>query len=101
MFPQVLRQLRKEAKLTQAQLAEILKVSQVTMGRYETGEREMPYETLIKLADFFNVTTDCLLGRTSMDASTKPEAPPPTPDVPALECIIRDIVQQELAKRGL
>ena len=41
-----------------------LNISQNTISRYETGEREADYATLIRLADYFNVSTDYLLERT-------------------------------------
>lgn len=39
-------------------------MSQNTISRYETGEREADYKTLILFADYFNVSIDYLLGRT-------------------------------------
>lgn len=60
-----LKDLRKQRKLSQAELAEMIGVTQVTMGRYESGEREMPYQTLFQLSDFFGVSIDELLGRTN------------------------------------
>lgn len=41
-----------------------LNMNQNTISRYETGEREADYDTLIALADFFDVSIDYLLGRT-------------------------------------
>ncbi len=41
-----------------------LSMSQNTISRYETGEREADYKTLILFADYFNVSIDYLLGRT-------------------------------------
>ena len=41
-----------------------LNISQNTISRYETGEREADYTTLIRLADYFNVSLDYLLERT-------------------------------------
>ena len=41
-----------------------LNLNQNAISRYETGEREADYETLIQLADYFNVSLDYLLGRT-------------------------------------
>lgn len=57
-------QLREEANLTQKQFAAAVKISNSTINRYETGIREPDYDTLIRFADFFNVSTDYLLGRT-------------------------------------
>ncbi len=56
--------LRKKEKLSQSELAEKLNISQQSISSYENGKREPDNETLKKLADFFNVTTDYLLGRT-------------------------------------
>ncbi len=59
-----LRELRKKRKITQQKLALDLNMSQNTISRYETGEREAGYAELILLADYFNVSVDYLLGRT-------------------------------------
>lgn len=59
-----LKELRKKANLTQKEMGEILGVNQRTYSNYELGDRDMSPETLIKLADFYNVTIDYLLGRT-------------------------------------
>lgn len=59
-----LRELRRQRKMSQVRLAMELNVSQNTICRYETGEREADYATLIQIADFFGVSIDYLLGRT-------------------------------------
>lgn len=59
-----LKQLRKKRGISQLQLAIELGMSQNTVSRYETGEREADYKTLILLADYFNVSIDYLLERT-------------------------------------
>ena len=59
-----LRQLRESNKITQLKLALDLGTNQNTISRYETGEREADYATLIKIADYFNVSLDYLLYRT-------------------------------------
>ena len=64
-FQLVLKSLRKSSGLTQDELANKLDVSRSTIGMYESGAREPDYETLEAIADFFNVDTDYLLGRTS------------------------------------
>jgi transcriptional regulator with XRE-family HTH domain len=56
--------LREESGLTQEKLAEIFKTKKATISRYETGSRDPKLDTLIELADFFQVSTDYLLGRT-------------------------------------
>lgn len=61
-----IRDLRKERRLTQAELASVLKVSARTIGFYETGERDPDTDTLRKLADFFCVSIDYLLERSDI-----------------------------------
>ncbi len=60
-----LRKIRKEKHMSQMQLALKLGVSQNTVSRYETEERQADYQTLIAIADLFDVTVDYLIGRTS------------------------------------
>lgn len=50
--------------MSQITLAMELNMNQNSISRYETGEREADYKTLIALADYFNVSIDYLLGRT-------------------------------------
>ncbi len=64
MFGERIRKLREEAGINQPKFAEILNVKTATINRYENDVREPEYATLIKIADFFNVSTDYLLGRT-------------------------------------
>lgn len=58
-----IRELRKQKKLTQAELAKVMSVSQQTVGAWETGRAIPGSDTLGDLADLFNVSTDYLLGR--------------------------------------
>ena len=59
------KQLREKTGLSQAKLAKALGgVSQPVIARYETGDCFPSYSVLIKIADYFNVSTDYLLGRT-------------------------------------
>ncbi len=57
--------LRKRDKILQNEFAKKLAVSNVVLSRYESGERKPDYETLQKIADFFDVTVDYLLGRSN------------------------------------
>ncbi|MDO4846603.1 MAG: helix-turn-helix transcriptional regulator [Clostridiaceae bacterium] len=59
-----LRQLRKEKGISQLKLAMDLGMNQNSISRYETGERQADYETLIKFSDYFGVSIDYLLERT-------------------------------------
>ena len=60
-----LLELRNEIGLTQAELARRLDISRSTLGMYETGKREPDIESLERIADFFNVDMDYLLGNTN------------------------------------
>lgn len=62
MFTERLKSLRKEAGLTQKELAEQLGIKQPTYTQWELGRRSPSSETLEKFANFFNVSTDYLLG---------------------------------------
>lgn len=64
IYPNI-RNLREDHDLTQTQLAKQLNTSQKTYSRYETGEHNIPTEILIELADFYSVSVDYLLGRTT------------------------------------
>jgi len=61
-----IKSLRKESGHTQQQLAEKLGIKNQTVSCYESGEREPSYEIILKLADYFNVSVDYLLGRTDV-----------------------------------
>lgn len=58
-----LRSLRLDKKLTQAKLGKMFNISHATINRYENGVHEPDTETIDKLAEFFDVTADYLLGR--------------------------------------
>ena len=60
-----LRNLRKEKGISQLKLAIDLNMNQNSISRYETGERQADYTTLIKFADYFDVSIDYLLERTN------------------------------------
>ena len=63
-----LKELRKKKRSSQQALATALDMNQNSVSRYETGEREADYRTLIAFADFFNVSIDYLLERTDNPA---------------------------------
>lgn len=67
----ILAELRKDKHLLQKDLADFLKISVGTVSNYETGAHEPDFETLCKLADFFQVSTDYLLGRTNLPYDVK------------------------------
>lgn len=59
-----LRKLREDEGFTQKQVAADIQCSCKALSNYELGKREPDFDTLVKLSDYFNVTTDYLLGRT-------------------------------------
>ena len=59
-----LRDLREDMDLTQDQLVKILKMHKTTYTNYEQGKREPPFELIIKLAKFYNVSIDYIAGLT-------------------------------------
>lgn len=63
-FQNILKSLRVAKGLTQDELSKQLNISRSTIGMYEKGAREPDFETLELIADYFNVDTDYLLGRT-------------------------------------
>lgn len=62
-------QLRKSRSMSQFQLAKTLNIATSTLGMYETNKRKPNMEMLEKLADFFGVSIDYLLGRETSDKS--------------------------------
>lgn len=60
-----IKDLREDNDLTQKQIAEILLCDQSLYSKYERKEREIPLALIVKLADYYNVSIDYLVGRTS------------------------------------
>ena len=58
-----LRELRKEKRLSQAQMANLLNIKQQSYARYENDTSEPSFEMLVWLAAFFDVSCDYLLGQ--------------------------------------
>lgn len=61
-----LKLLREERGLFQSDIAKVLNVSIAAVGFYENEKRDMSPDTILKLADYFNVSTDYLLGKTDV-----------------------------------
>ena len=58
-----LRELRENKRVTQNEIAKYLKISRSAYSQYESGRRQINYETLFSLADYYNISIDYLLGR--------------------------------------
>ncbi|MEY8463734.1 helix-turn-helix domain-containing protein [Streptococcus merionis] len=69
MLPQRLKELRNEAGLTQKEIAEKIHVGQNSYSNWENGNRKPTAEITSKLAEFFNVSADYLLGKTDIKKS--------------------------------
>lgn len=100
---QKLQALRQQKGVSQAEMAKYIDLTVGAYQNYENGRREANYETLCKLADFYNVSTDYLLGRTTVKQTAKE---PPDPfaniDVSALEKrIIKKYTELDESTRAL
>lgn len=62
---QRIRDLREDSDLKQKEIASYLGIDQRVYSNYEIGKRELPLHLLIKLADYYNTSTDYILGRTN------------------------------------
>ena len=69
---QRLRDLREDNGKKQSEIAALLNCTQQAYSTYERGERDIPSKVLIKLADYYNTSVDCLLGRTNNPAPPAP-----------------------------
>lgn len=81
-----LKKLREEKEITQKYLARHLGVSDRSVGYYETNQRTPPPDILEKIADFFDVSIDYLLGRTDI---RKPSSPNVTTENTELDKLIK------------
>jgi len=102
----ILRKLRLSKKLNQSDLAKLLNIDRTTYGKYETGDSSPDYGKLLKMANFFEVSTDYLLGRTdnicfgNMTAAELParygetKAAPPSVET----FVTNDVLNAELEK---
>lgn len=75
MLGENLKDLRIKKDLTQQQVADLLNINRVTYTQYELNKRDPDTNTLIRLADFFGVTTDDLLGRDKPNETSEEKKP--------------------------
>ncbi|MBQ7836214.1 MAG: helix-turn-helix transcriptional regulator [Clostridia bacterium] len=59
-----LKDLREDCDIKQIQLAKYLNIKQNTYSQYENGQRQIPLDLLVKIAKYYNTSTDYLLGLT-------------------------------------
>lgn len=89
-----IRELRKAKKVTMKELGNMIGVAESTMSLYETGKRKPDPETLSRLADYFNVSVDYLLGR---DEGQPQPAPKYSTDQ-RKEIVLKKLEKKSLAK---
>ena len=75
-----LKALREAKKITQSKLGEYLGAKKSAISLWESGKRQPDQETLVRIANFFNVTVDYLLGRDSTPASVPAQEKAPADD---------------------
>jgi transcriptional regulator with XRE-family HTH domain len=97
VFRERLRSLRESKDLTQSALGEILNVSKQTISNYENGVSSPDQDSLSRLADYFNVSTDYLLGRTDDPRTLRDRLAEAAQDDPEL----REFWEAFLSKRDL
>ena len=68
---QRIQDLRTDADMSQKQLSEILHISQRSYSHNETGSRNIPVEMLIRLANYYDISVDYLVGRTDKKEMNK------------------------------
>ncbi len=67
-----IRQLRKERNISQAMLGEVIGLSQQVVSRIERDRSKIPVDVLMNLADYFDVSTDCVLGYQRKSSEARP-----------------------------
>ena len=100
MLSLILKELRSHKNITQSDLASALGVSLGAVGNWESNKRMPDYETLKKLADYFNVSIDYLLGRETKKDPAAEEGREVSSELisllrdldPAEEALVRDYV---------
>ena len=88
---EIIRDLREDHDLKQSDIAGILGTSQQYYSKYEAGKFELPVRFLIKLADFYGVSADYLLGRTECPHGTDDRNALITPGYPA-DKLVADVM---------
>lgn len=102
-YGEILQELRRDKKLTQKQVGELLSVSGSSIGFYESGEREPSPEMLSSLATLYGVSVDYILGRTRIRESNITSASLVKTDKEVVKIgeILNDIVSLSLEGRGI
>lgn len=85
----LIAELRKQKQLTQQDVADAINATKRTYAAWERGENDLPLDMLVRLANFYGVTTDYILGREPVTAEKKEKLPEhPTEDRERMEFVI-------------
>jgi hypothetical protein len=98
MIPETLKNVRTKKGMSQRELAEMLGVSQQTIGSWEVGRTSPDPTTIKRIADFFNVSTDYLLGNTTVplpDALPLPDDTKKIPIIGTVKCGVGGIAYED------
>lgn len=98
-YGDVLRKLRTERGLSQKELTDRLIINRSTYARYETSSTQPDFETLSKLADFYNVSVDYLLGRTNNRDALHTQAGISNEDYNNLSAYQKEVIDFFLTRR--
>ena len=98
-FYQRIRDLREDADRTQSDVAEYLGTTAQYYGKYEKGERELPFSRAILLADYYNVSLDYLAGRRG--AGERASAPDLSEDESKILELFRFLTERNKGKAEL
>lgn len=102
MFHTRLKGLREAAGYSQYTFADAIGVAQSTVGNWESGKREPNFETTQKIANFFDVSVDYLLGRALIKNGSAEAEPKKQPDMEdlrfALSGEVKDLTDEEFAE---
>lgn len=82
-------------KLTQKDVADFLGADRSTYAKYETGDSEPNFDTLSRLSDFFGVSIEYLMGRSSIKKAPSAEALSATPETQALREIMESLSPED------
>ncbi|HDR7611428.1 TPA: helix-turn-helix transcriptional regulator [Bacillus mycoides] len=98
MIGEKIKELRKNSKITQEQLGNAIGVSKMAVSYFEKGKKSPGRETLEKIADYFNVTTDYLLGRSEDPELNEEENKTVTEEGKNIMAIIESLPEDERKK---
>lgn len=69
-YNEIIKSLREDKDLTQKELGKIFNVNQITISQYERGTRDLSIEMLLKYSEYFQVSTDYILGKEKKQSYT-------------------------------